>query len=174
MIDADGLVTQIKLESKAAKESEASYKAAQQRVLDQIKDLQVRGVVRAKQALVMTRKVLRTNFSKEAQVKNLSKYVTDVMNSATVNDQIARIQKKTKRKKGGVLYNIKKGKVGADNNALIDVLKILAKAEISSIPLDKLDSFEALVDIYGASKKTLDIQNVGADTKAALDIINSP
>lgn len=173
VIDADGLVTQIKLESKAAKESEASYRAAQQRVLDQIKDLQVRGVVRAKQALVMTRKVLRTNFSKEAQVKNLSKYVTDVMNSATVNDQIARIQKKTKRKKGGVLYNIKKGKVGADNNALIDVLKILAKAEISSIPLDKLDSFEALVDIYGASKKTLDIQNVGADTKAALDIINS-
>ncbi len=173
VIDADGLVTQIKLESKAAKESEASYKAAQQRVLDQIKDLQVRGVVRAKQALVMTRKVLRTNFSKEAQVKNLSKYVTDVMNSATINDQIARIQKKTKRKKGGVLYNIKKGKVGADNNALIDVLKILAKAEISSIPLDKLDSFEALVDIYGASKKTLDIQNVGADTKAALDIINS-
>ncbi len=173
VIDADGLVTQIKLESKAAKESEASYRAAQQRVLDQIKDLQVRGVVRAKQALVMTRKVLRTNFSKEAQVKNLSKYVTDVMNSATINDQIARIQKKTKRKKGGVLYNIKKGKVGADNNALIDVLKILAKAEISSIPLDKLDSFEALVDIYGASKKTLDIQNVGADTKAALDIINS-
>ena len=98
VVDADGLVTQIKLESKAAKKSESAYIAAQKRVLDQISDLKVRGVVKARQALIMTNKVLRTNFSKEGQVTKLTKYVTDVMNSATINDQIKRIQKKTKRK----------------------------------------------------------------------------
>ena len=173
VVDADGLVTQIKLESKAAKKSESAYIAAQKRVLDQISDLKVRGVVRAKQALIMTNKVLRTNFSKEGQVTKLTKYVTDVMNSATINDQIKRIQKKTKRKGGGVLYNIKKGKIGSANNALIDVLKTLAKTDISSVPLDKLNSLEALMDTYGANKKILDIKNIGADTKAGLDIINS-
>ena len=173
VVDADGLVTQIKLESRAAKESQSAYRAAQKRVLDQISDLKVRGVVKARQALIMTNKVLRTNFSKKNQVTKLTKYVTDVMNSATINDQIKRIEKKTKRKNGGVLYNIKKGKIGSVNNALIDVLKILAKTDISSVPLSKLNSLEALMDTYGANKKNLDIQNIGADTQAGLDIINS-
>ena len=172
--DSKGLAEQIRLESKAARESETAYRKSQRKVLDLIASLKTRGIVRSKQALVMTRKVLSTNYSSDVQVKKLVDYVTKVMDDASINQTIKDIQTAigNPKKKSGVKYNIKKGKFGANSDALVDVLTALADADISNIPLEKLNATKQLLEFYGKKGK-LEFTNIGGDLKTGLDILNS-
>jgi len=173
IIDSDGLKTQIKLEAKAARESENAYKAAQKSLLDKITGLKSRGIIKSSQALAMSNRILRTDFSKDSQVDSTVEYVTKVMNDATINTKLVRIKNAIKNKRGrGVKYNIKKGKFGANNDALVNTLIALANTELSNIPLNKLDAAVQLLEFYGKPGK-LEFTNIGRDTEVGLDILNS-
>ena len=163
------LKDQIKLEAKAARESVSAYNKAAKSVSDFIKTLKSKGKITAFQSRVLLNKALNTNLNSESQVKKLTDYVTKVMDNAAIVERLTKAFKKQKN----IKKNIRSGKLGDGNNALVDVLNILAKTKISLIPLDKIDSFEKLMNIYGDTKKVLDIRDIGADTADALDIINS-
>jgi len=171
--DSKALAEQIRLESKAARESETAYRKSQRKVLDLISSLKTRGIIKSKQSLVMTRKVLSTNYSSDVQVKKLVDYVTKVMDDASINQTIKDIQTAIGNpKKNGVKYNIRKGKFGANSDALVDVLTALADADISNIPLEKLNATKQLLEFYGKRGK-LEFTNIGGDLKTGLDILNS-
>ena len=172
--DSKALAEQIRLESKAARESETAYRKSQRKVLDLISSLKTRGIIRSKQSLVMTRKVLSTNYSSDVQVKKLVDYVTKVMDDASINQTIKDIQTAigSPKKKQGVKYNIRRGKFGANSDALVDVLTALSDADISNIPLEKLNATKQLLEFYGKTGK-LEFTNIGGDLKTGLDILNS-
>ena len=167
--ESKALKDQIKLEAKAARESVSAYRKAAKSVSEFIKTLKSKGKITASQSRVLLNKALNTNLNSEVQVKRLTDYVIRVMDNAAIVERLTKAFKKQKN----IKKNIRSGKLGDGNNALVDVLNRLAKTKISLIPLDKIDSFEKLMNIYGDTKKVLDIRDIGADTADALDIINS-
>ena len=166
--ESKALRDQIKLEAKAAKESVSAYRKAATSVIDYIKKLKSTGTLSSFKAKTLISRALRTNLLSEKQVDGLIDYVTQVLESASIANRLRAAKAKQKKVKSNI-----KSKIGDQNNALKDALQQLANIDVALIPLDKLDSFEELMNRYGASKKVLEIEDVGADTKLAEDIINS-
>ena len=166
--ESKALRDQIKLEAKAAKESVSAYRKAATSVINYIKNLKSTGTLSSFKAKTLISRALRTNLLSEKQVDGFIDYATQVLESASIANRLRAAKAKQKK----VKVNIR-SKIGDQNNALKDALQQLTNVDVGLIPLDKLDSFEELMNRYGASKKVLEIADIGGDTKLAEDIINS-
>ena len=169
--ESSALKSQIKLEAKAAKQSENAYRKAANKVAAYIKDIKAKGKISNRQAKLLLAKTLRTKLTDAKQVEKLNTYLTKVLVDASISERLFN----AKKKQSQIDKNIKKGLIGSENNALVDVLQELGKTDLSSIPLNKLDAFESLMNTYGVKPKrgALNIKTIGADTQTGLDILNS-
>ena len=169
--EASALKSQIKLEAKAAKQSETAYRKAANKVAAYITDIKAKGKISTRQAKLLLAKTLRSKLTDAKQVEKLNTYLTKVMGDATIAERLFN----AKKKQSQIDKNIKKGLIGSENIALVEVLQELGKTDLSSIPLNKLDAFESLMNTYGVKPKrgALNIKTIGADTQIGLDILNS-
>ena len=169
--EASALKSQIKLEAKAAKQSENAYRKAANKVAAYIKDIKAKGKISNRQAKLLLAKTLRTKLTDAKQVEKLNTYLTKVLVDASISERLFN----AKKKQSQIDKNIKKGLIGSENIALVEVLQELGKTDLSSIPLNKLDAFESLMNTYGVKPKrgALNIKTIGADTQTGLDILNS-
>ena len=169
--EASALKSQIKLEAKAAKKSETAYRKAANKVAAYITDIKAKGKISTRQAKLLLAKTLRSKLTDAKQVEKLNTYLTKVMGDATIAERLFN----AKKKQSQINKNIKKGLIGSENIALVEVLQELGKTDLSSIPLNKLDAFESLMNTYGVKPKrgALNIKTIGADTQIGLEILNS-
>ena len=169
--EASALKSQIKLEARAAKESQQAYRKAANKIAKYITDIKSKGKITSRQAKLLLGKVLRSNLTDAKQVEKLNTYLSKILGDASISERLFNAKKKQKQ----IAINIKKGLIGSENTALVDVLKELGKVDLSSIPLSKLDAFESLMDTYGVKPKrgALDINDIGPDTQIGLDILNN-
>lgn len=169
--EASALKSQIKLEAKAAKQSETAYRKAANKVAAYITDIKAKGKISTRQAKLLLAKTLRSKLTDAKQVEKLNTYLTKVMGDATIAERLFN----AKKKQSQINKNIKKGLIGSENIALVEVLQELGKTDLSSIPLNKLDAFESLMNTYGVKPKrgALNIKTIGADTQIGLEILNS-
>ena len=169
--EASALKSQIKLEARAAKESQQAYRKAANKIAKYITDIKSKGKITSRQAKLLLGKVLRSNLTDAKQVEKLNAYLSKILGDASISERLFNAKKKQKQ----IAINIKKGLIGSENTALVDVLKELGKVDLSSIPLSKLDAFESLMDTYGVKPKrgALDINDIGPDTQIGLDILNN-
>ncbi|MDA9247096.1 hypothetical protein N9P25_02090 [Flavobacteriaceae bacterium] len=169
--EASALKSQIKLEARAAKESQRAYRKAANKIAKYITDIKSKGKITSRQAKLLLGKVLRSNLTDAKQVEKLNTYLSKILGDASISERLFNAKKKQKQ----IAINIKKGLIGSENTALVDVLKELGKVDLSSIPLSKLDAFESLMDTYGVKPKrgALDIKDIGPDTEIGLDILNN-
>jgi len=86
--ESAALKDQIRLEARAAKGSVKAFRKSQKVLSDKILDLEAQGEVSARTARLMTKKILRTDFTTDKGAKALEAYLTKVMSDATIGNKL--------------------------------------------------------------------------------------
>ena len=166
--EMSALKDQIRLESKAARQSVKAYKDISKGIKAKITALSKKGVITASMSKAMIRKVLSTNMMNEKMVSNLVSYIDNVFTKAGLADKINTANKRRKT----ALKNLR-SKVGPSKELSI-TLRELFSIDPSLIPLSKFDKYSELLDQFGERKKVLNIeQEINEALNNAYDILNS-
>jgi hypothetical protein len=166
------LVSQIKLEARAALNAKKDVNQKRKDLSNVIKEMETTGKISTAKAQTLLNKISKVNLDNPASVDSFLDYVENVFENAAYEAELVDIKSKLAKMKA----NIKKVKVGSDE-VLIPLLNRLASINPSFIPAESFESYKELVDMLGASTAVLDltknISEITEQTKSILDQVDN-
>ena len=160
------LKDQLKLEAKAAREGAKSYKDAIKSIVSSVREMSKKGKITTRQAGVIISRIAKTNMLDSDSVKKTTDYIAKVFDNADLAAKISKAKALNKTAK----VNIKK-KIGQSPD-LYPALKSLLSIDVSMIPIEMIDKYLGILEVVGARKKILSIQDQAKMTDDVNEIFN--
>ena len=163
------LKDQIKLEAKAARESASAYKKSLKNIANYVKGLKKKGVITPQKQAAILGKQANLNVFNKKSVDAFIEYVDNVFSKADLADKISKANKKRKEAK----KNVGGAKTGNIPPALKTTLEEVFSISPYLVPLNKMDAYVSLIEQFGSSNKTLELEQISKTMRIAEDILNA-
>jgi hypothetical protein len=160
------LVSQIKLEARAALGAKKDINQKRKDLSNVIKAMETTGKISAAKAKAILNKIGRVNLDNPASVDAFLDYVENVFEDAAYEVELAGINAKLAKARNNV-----NRKIGTAKN-LTPILNRLFSIKPSLIPAEVFDSYKELIDMFGDSAAVLDLAEITEVTQQAQDILN--
>ena len=160
------LVSQIKLEARAALGAKKDINQKRKDLSNVIKAMETTGKISAAKAKAILNKIGRVNLDNPASVDAFLDYVENVFEDAAYEVELAGINAKIAKARNNV-----NRKIGTAKN-LTPILNRLFSIKPSLIPAEVFDSYKELIDMFGDSAAVLDLAEITEVTQQAQDILN--
>jgi hypothetical protein len=160
------LVSQIKLEARAALGAKKDINQKRRDLSNVIKAMETTGKISAAKAKAILNKIGRVNLDNPASVDAFLDYVENVFEDAAYEVELAGINAKIAKARNNV-----NRKIGTAKN-LTPILNRLFSIKPSLIPAEVFDSYKELIDMFGDSAAVLDLAEITEVTQQAQDILN--
>jgi ribosomal protein S18 acetylase RimI-like enzyme len=152
------LVSQIKLEARAALSAKKDINQKRKDLSNVIKAMETTGRISAAKARAILNKIGKVNLDNPASVDAFLDYVENVFEDAAYEVELAGINAKIARAK----KNINK-KIGTASK-LTPILNRLFSIKPSLIPAEAFDAYKDLIDMFGASDAVLALDEINSVT----------
>lgn len=160
------LVSQIKLEARAALGAKKDINQKRKDLSNVIKAMETTGKISAAKAKAILNKIGKVNLDNPASVDAFLDYVENVFEDAAYEVELAGINAKLAKARNNV-----NRKIGTAKN-LTPILNRLFSIKPSLIPAEVFDSYKELIDMFGDSAAVLDLAEITEVTQQAQDILN--
>ena len=156
----------VKIAQATAKEKANKIKEISQQLVKDIKELESTGKITPTQALNMISKFSKVNMLKETSVSNFIDYMSKVFADADYDNKINVAKGKLKAAKKNIYT-----KIGIADG-LVGPLQKLFAINPELIPESYLEKYLELVDMFGARKAVLNLEEKSKVTKDVIEILN--
>jgi hypothetical protein len=156
--ESKALVSQIKLEARAALSAKKDINQKRKDLSNVIKAMETTGRISAAKARAILNKIGKVNLDNPASVDAFLDYVENVFEDAAYEVELAGINAKIARAK----KNINK-KIGTASK-LTPILNRLFSIKPSLIPAEAFDAYKDLIDMFGASDAVLALDEINSVT----------
>jgi hypothetical protein len=156
--ESKALVSQIKLEARAALNAKKDVNQKRKDLSNVIKAMETTGRISAAKARAILNKIGKVNLDNPASVDAFLDYVENVFEDAAYEVELAGINAKIARAK----KNINK-KIGTASK-LTPILNRLFSIKPSLIPAEAFDAYKDLIDMFGASDAVLALDEINSVT----------
>jgi hypothetical protein len=163
--ESKALVSQIKLEARAALSAKKDINQKRKDLSNVIKAMETTGRISAAKARAILNKIGKVNLDNPASVDAFLDYVENVFEDAAYEVELAGINAKIARAKNNV--NKKIGTV----SGLTPLLDKLFSIKPSFIPAEVFDSYKEIIDMFGDSAAVLDLAEVTEVTQQVESIL---
>ena len=160
------LVSQIKLEARAALGAKKDINQKRKDLSNVIKAMETTGKISAAKAKAILNKIGRVNLDNPASVDAFLDYVENVFEDAAYEVELAGINAKIAKARNNV-----NRKIGTAKN-LTPILNRLFSIKPSLIPAEVFDSYKELIDMFGDSAAVLDLAEITEVTQQAQSILD--
>jgi len=160
------MTNQIKLEAKAALKSKKDINQKRKDLSNVIKAMETTGKLSAAKAKAILNKIGKVNLDNPASVDAFLDYVENVFEDAAYEVELAGINAKLARAK----QNINK-KIGTAKT-LTTVLNRLFSIKPSLIPVEILDDYKDIIDMFGDSAAVITPEEITEVTQQAQEILD--
>ena len=160
------LVSQIKLEARAALGAKKDINQKRKDLSDAIKAMETTGKISAAKAKAILNKIGKVNLNNPASVDVFLDYVENVFEDAAYEVELAGINAKLAKARNNVNKKIGTAKT------LTTVLNRLFSIKPSLIPVEILDDYKDIVDMFGDSAAVLKLEEITEVTQKVQDILD--
>ena len=160
------LVSQIKLEARAALSAKKDINQKRKDLSNVIKTMETTGKISAAKARAILNKIGKVNLDNPAAVDSFLDYVENVFENAAYEVELAGINAKIAKAKN----NVDK-KIGTAKN-LTPLLNKLFNIKPSLIPAEVFDAYKDIIDMFGDNAAVLDLADITEVTQQVQSILN--
>jgi len=148
------LISQIKLEARAAIGAKKDINQKRKELSNTIKEMETTGKISTAKAQTLINKISKVNLDNPASVDSFLDYVENVFENAAYEVEIAGINAKLGKAKNNVNKKIGTAKT------LTTVLNRLFSIKPSLIPVEILDDYKDIIDMFGDSAAVLSVPEI--------------
>jgi hypothetical protein len=160
------LISQIKLEARAAIGAKKDINQKRKDLSDAIKAMETTGKISAAKAKAILNKIGKVNLNNPASVDAFLDYVENVFEDAAYEVELAGINAKLAKARNNVNKKIGTAKT------LTTALNRLFSIKPSLIPVEILDDYKDIVDMFGDSAAVLKLEEITEVTQKVQDILD--
>jgi hypothetical protein len=160
------LISQIKLEARAALGAKKDINQKRKDLSDAIKAMETTGKISSAKAKAILNKIGKVNLDNPASVDAFLDYVENVFEDAAYEVELAGINAKLAKAKSNVNKKIGTAKT------LTTALNRLFSIKPSLIPVEILDDYKDIVDMFGDSAAVLELAEITEVTQKVQDILD--